>query len=532
MSGASIGGRVRASSLRAAAITVLGIGVCLAGLPAAAAAAPLPPDQDPFYTYSGDLGAVAPGTVLNEREVMVDALGGTQTPLPAFQLLFRTTDQLGQPALAVTTVIRPLSSATPPRILSWQTFYDTLGAQCDPSYTLQGGGSSFDNCDEVAQGEGSLASTFLSQGATVVITDYEETTEAFAVGALEGYATLDGIRAAESYLGYSRAATPVAMIGYSGGAIASQWAAEVAPAYAPKLHIVATAAGGVFADPADSFAYINGNGTGWAYVLPLLLFMVQRGFHADISQYLSPLGARVVADDQHADIASFDGDFYYLQQLLTPQYADFAHVPAFADAMAASKMGSNGTPKSPIFLGNGEGIRSNGYDGDGVMVTSAVTSLARQYCKHRVPVEYQEYPGLDHTEAAGPFFAFALPYLSGRLAGLPAVSNCSAIETGSAPNVYPNGNTCSSGSASGSCTAVWSADVTGEYFGVTSGSWELQQLDCTPDRTSCSWSKIAGGDAGLFAAPPGALTPGHTYQLVIDGEGGGAVGSITGTGAI
>ena len=122
--------------VRAVIGAALGLAIVV---PAASAAAPEPPAQDPFYTYPGNLGQIAPGTVLKERTVTIDSLAAAPTPLPAIQLLFRTTDQLGDPALAVTTVIEPLSSAAPPKIFSYQAYYDTLGSQCDPSYELQGG---------------------------------------------------------------------------------------------------------------------------------------------------------------------------------------------------------------------------------------------------------------------------------------------------------------------------------------------------------------------------------------------------------
>jgi Secretory lipase len=320
------------------------------------------------------------------------------------------------------------------------------------------------------------------------------------------------------------------MLGYSGGATASEWAAELAAKYAPGLDIVATAAGGVLADVAQTLQYINGGGSGWADVLPVFEFAAERGFNINVGAYLSPLGEQVMAADQNAYIDDLVGGFNYMQQLLKPQYADFTHVPAFARVLAALKMGQ-GMPNAPIFLGNGEGVRANGYDGDGVMVTTAVTALAETYRKEGVPIEYQEYPGLSHVEAAGPFLAYAIPYLLARFQGSPAVSNCAAIETGTAPNVYPSGSTCNSSSPTGSCTASWSADVTGWYWGFTTGTRDLQQLKCTSDHSSCSWETTASGGEGPFAAAPGTLTAGNVYQVVIDGEGEAAIGSWTGTGS-
>ena len=70
---------------------------------------------------------------------------GHAAPVRAEQLLYRTTGELGQPAITVTTVIRPKKSLASTKIVSYQTAYDALGPKCDPSYTLRGGkgGGSF-----------------------------------------------------------------------------------------------------------------------------------------------------------------------------------------------------------------------------------------------------------------------------------------------------------------------------------------------------------------------------------------------------
>src|ERR1700722_642142 len=99
---------------------------------------PLVPTQDPFYTYSGTtpLADIAPGTVLNTRSIDL-AAGTTSVPVSAEQLLYRTTGELGQPTVTVTTVIAPLGTVSPPRLVGYLSFYDALGSECDPSYTLQ-----------------------------------------------------------------------------------------------------------------------------------------------------------------------------------------------------------------------------------------------------------------------------------------------------------------------------------------------------------------------------------------------------------
>ncbi len=49
------------------------------------------------------------------------------------------------------------------------------------------------------------------------------------------------------------------MVGYSGGSIATEFASEEAPKYAPKLDIVGVAEGGVPVDFFHNLAYINGS---------------------------------------------------------------------------------------------------------------------------------------------------------------------------------------------------------------------------------------------------------------------------------
>ncbi|MFC7614914.1 lipase family protein [Actinokineospora soli] len=51
---------------------------------------------------------------------------------------------------------------------------------------------------------------------------------------------------------------PVGLWGYSGGALASGWAAELAPTYAPELPIAGVAAGGIPADFAPAARIMDG----------------------------------------------------------------------------------------------------------------------------------------------------------------------------------------------------------------------------------------------------------------------------------
>ena len=76
-------------------------------------------------------------------------------------------------------------------------------------------------------------------------------------------------------------------------------------------------------------------------------------------------------------------------------------------------------------VGNADGT------GDGAMVASDVRALARRYCREGVPVEYQEFRGASHIEAAAYFDPERGPFLQARFAGLPFPNNCSSLDTSS-----------------------------------------------------------------------------------------------------
>jgi len=89
-------------------------------------------------------------------------------------------------------------------------------------------------------------------------------------------------------------------------------------------------------------------------------------------------------------------------------------------------MSDTGTPKGPLLLGVGNADGT----GDGVMVAKDVQALAYTYCRRGVSVQFGQYNGDDHTEAAIPFEQAAFTFLTERLAGLPTQNGCSSIGPG------------------------------------------------------------------------------------------------------
>ncbi|QEL63054.1 hypothetical protein CJJ09_005248 [Candidozyma auris] len=122
---------------------------------------------------------------------------------------------------------------------------DSATNDCSPSYSILFN-APMDTI--VLQLEMILIQLGLAKGWYVVVPDYEGFQGAFTAGRQSGQATLDSIRAAlhsEDISGISPDAK-VAMTGYSGGTIASGWAAALQPQYAPELkkHLLGAALGG------------------------------------------------------------------------------------------------------------------------------------------------------------------------------------------------------------------------------------------------------------------------------------------------
>ena len=412
---------------RARFAVLLAVVPLLAGSPAADAAGPVLPSEDAFYTYEGSvpLREIPPGTVLAHRTVQLSLGPGNSTPIPAEQLLYRTTGQLGEPTVTVTTVLQPATPAVRPTIVAYLSFYDGLGPQCSPSYTLAGGDPGDPAFEQQAQQEALLISWYLAQGNIVTVPDFEGTGLHWMAGRESGYGALDAIRATESYLGIGPA-TNVGMSGYSGGSVAANWANELAPSYAPELDIVGVAAGGVPADYVNHIAYIEGT-EAYSAAIPGELIGLSRAYGVGLTEYLSPYGEDVVQRERNACIVSMFGEFPGLTvaDIMLPEYRDLARTEPFATMLREQTMGRMETPPAaPVFLaiGNVDGT------GDGAMVAADVEAMARRYCGQGVPVLYQEYPGADHLAAAALFEPQTGPYLQALLAGLPPVSNCDRLE--------------------------------------------------------------------------------------------------------
>ncbi|MEL4162527.1 lipase family protein [Corynebacterium bovis] len=394
-------------------------------------------DAAGFFGNTIDVSGLNPGDIIDVRHLPYHAFGFS-LPLDVVQIKYRTTDAQGRATYGVTSVVKPPVPQND-RVVSFHSVYDSLNPEHSPSRAIQGDvvfGTLVDS------GETAAVAGFLAQGTTVVITDIEGQNANFAAGPEYGTTTLDALRAAtaEPSTGIAPDAK-IGLMGYSGGAIATNWAAQMAPSYAPEINdrLVGAATGGLLVDPLHNLEYIDGSRS-WAGVMAMTIIGLTRAYGVDPEPYMSDYGRDLFHRMNRTSIGEVEGMYGGMTwaSLVKPEYRDPRSVPEIVDVLNKVNLGQAPDPTVPFYFGQALGGEVDGTPdggpniggGDGVMVAGDNRTLARKYCEAGVPVKYDEYPVLPHTPAFAVWFPAATIWLNARFEGRPAPSTCDAIPEG------------------------------------------------------------------------------------------------------
>jgi triacylglycerol lipase len=246
-------------------------------------ARPVLPADDPFYAPPAGFEHAEPGTVLRSRDVELGFLGLIPQRVRATQLLYRTTDHNGLPQATVTTVLIP-TGHTPAQVrnvVSYQCAIDAVTSRCFPSYALRRRAKSLGS---IAQLEYLLVAAALAEGWVVSVPDHEGLAGMWGAPYEPGYAVLDGLRAALGFERFGLAAdTQIGLWGYSGGGLASAWAAEVHAEYAPELNVVGAVLGSPVGDLGHTFRRLNGS---YLAALPALVVSALAKTYPDLNRVI------------------------------------------------------------------------------------------------------------------------------------------------------------------------------------------------------------------------------------------------------
>ncbi|MGO4202427.1 lipase family protein [Rhodococcus sp. TAF43] len=394
--------------MSAATLAIAAVVVGTLASPASAGAEPAYPTpySDPFYAAPPDIASKAPGDVLESRRADTWILPGTEV----WQIKYRSTNSAGRPIPAVTTVIKPVGAPADMPVLSYQAIVNSLGLRCAPSAALFTG--------EIKDAFGIPLA--LAMGWALAIPDHLGPDSAYGAAKLGGMITLDGVRAVKHLPELRLGGSPVALAGYSGGGMATAWAAALNPTYAPDVKLAGVAQGGVPASIEEMAVGLGladrhpGFGLGFAAAVGLEREYPDR---LPLGSQLSPAGIalRDELKDECRTLIIAKGLLHSVSEV-----AKSTSLIQDEDVRAVMRENSlvdfPGVPTAPVFMWHGAS--------DELTPFRSVAATADRYCKAGATLEFHAYPIAEHMTNAVVGLPEAFMYLKDRFAGLPAPSNC------------------------------------------------------------------------------------------------------------
>nr|WP_237755253.1 lipase family protein [Nocardia nova] len=369
------------------------------------------PDPDPFYAAPADIADHQPGDVLATRPMPpLDIFPDTDVTL----IKFRSTNSEGKPIAATTTVLAPRHRAPDGPLLSYQTIINGLGTECAVSHTL------YTQDPDLMVREAPAYNVALQRGWTIAMPDHLGPQFAYGAARLGGQITLDGIRAVQRTAALNLAHGPVAMAGYSGGGMATAWAAALAPKYAPELRIAGAAAGGV---PMNMVKMLEGLGYG-SHPAFGLAFAAGLGLEREypdrfpLSDQLNDRGAatrQVLANScTNGLLAAGAGHGITEFARTTSMTADPVARKVVEDN--SLELYTDSVPNMPVFEWHSPI--------DGLIPVDSIRNTDHRWCQAGVLVQSEEIPVPDHLTAAVLGIPQVLSWLEGRMTGQPIPTNC------------------------------------------------------------------------------------------------------------
>lgn len=333
----------------------------VAGLVSLAAAqlGPQPPSKDPWYAAPANISAYKNGEIVRTRTIIPAFIGLIPALDQTWQLLYRTTDLNGNAIAAATTVFKPGFAATD-KFVTFLTAEDSSYVDSAPSYNYQLLSAT---TDAIVSAEFLILQIYLAQGWIVSSPDYEGPEAAWTAGRLEAQITLDSMRAVNNFyapLGLkANSANAIAGVGYSGGAIASGWSAQIQASYAPELQLKGWYVGGTPANLTALVPFISY--TSWSGFLPISVAGLSKP--TAYGAQIAPLFQSVATDYGRAAIAYANSHGpvevlvnYANQSILDYKFQTLGPAllqnPIVADVLAKTLMGQSAdeTPKVPVLL--------------------------------------------------------------------------------------------------------------------------------------------------------------------------------------
>lgn len=370
-----------------------------------ATAPPAARGADAFSTPPDPLPAGAPGDVIRAEPLIPRALGfRLASAARAWRILYRSTNATGRPMAVTGTVLLP--RGTPRALVGLAPGSQGMADVCAPSRQLRVG----------TLYEGASLGLLLERGWAVAMPDYEGLgtpgPHTYMVGRSAGPATLDAVRAALRLPAAGlTAALPRALTGYSQGANAVAWAAQLQPSYAPELTLRGVAAGGLPSDLAAIQRQVDGGP--YAGVMVLGGLGLEAAYGVPIDAYHTPRGTREYRQAARLCLAEalLRHAFRKVANLTTSDPLDD---PAVRVRLQENRLGGI-APPMPVLLQHGRF--------DDVVPLSQARAVHLAWCAQGAASTWRTVAG-DHLGSFAITLRRGITWLSARLAGLPDSGDC------------------------------------------------------------------------------------------------------------
>ncbi len=366
------------------------------------------PVPDDFYTAPDDVPA-EPGLLLRSEPFDRAVPAGAR----AWRILYTTTRDEGEPAVASALVVAPEDPPDGPRpVVAWAHGTTGVAEGCAPSLLE----------DPFAAGATPALEQVVERGWVMVATDYvglgTEGPHPYLIGQGEGRSVLDSVRAAHQ-LGDLSLADRTVVWGHSQGGHAALWAGQLAQSYAPDDQVMGVAALAPAGNLTHMVSGIEDAPGGSIFASYVISAYSDRYDDVSFDDYVRPT-ARIVAREIAARCLAEPEVFVSVIATLLFDRSIFRRGP---DTGAAGARLEENVPLDPIaaplLIAQGEA--------DPLVLPSAQQEYVDQRCGLGGALDYRTYPGFGHVDVVGddsPLVPDLLQWTQDRIDGKPATSIC------------------------------------------------------------------------------------------------------------
>ncbi|KAK0520893.1 hypothetical protein OC834_002350 [Tilletia horrida] len=364
------------------------------------------PVVDPFYQPPAGFESKANGAVLRSRNMTSYKISNSAA---AYQILYKTTNAEGNADATVATFVVPASPVSPAKLVSLTQPEDAAAPICAPSYQIS-----------KSSGGSTGLEPYLKQGFYGLVPDHEGSASAAFVGRVEGPAGLDALRAAIKFQKLNVNTTEIGLTGYSGGAHAAGWAAQLASSYAPELKIVGAAIGGTPVDPKNLLLHLTKSiYAGLGAVGVVGFYNAYSDLRAYIDKYATPRGATLLKKGR-TDVCLLEAvtGYAFLDVLSLINRTDPLNEEPAATRLAQNVLGGDGSVSLvPTYIYHGKD--------DDIVSRPDADAYVKQQCAKGARFLYTVDAGQNHITELPKRAADAQNWLIGRLNGtVPVPAAC------------------------------------------------------------------------------------------------------------